>query len=86
MRENSLSRFNSHGGFECVQLFSYRFDGNYFSSRIHCFFCPVAMKNVSKVIEGLPHYASGPIIKGFNRGSKELGERSFFMKSRETSK
>lgn len=32
------------------------------------------MRTTIKVIEGLPHFASGPIIKGFNRGSKELGK------------
>jgi len=31
------------------------------------------MRGINKIIEGLPHFASGPIIKGFNRGSKELG-------------
>lgn len=32
------------------------------------------MRSLSKVVSGLPHFASGEIIKGFGRGSKELGE------------
>jgi hypothetical protein len=34
------------------------------------------MRNIMKVVQGLPHFASGPIIKGFNRGSKELGNKN----------
>ncbi|CRK87554.1 CLUMA_CG001351, isoform A [Clunio marinus] len=30
------------------------------------------MKSVIQVIKGLPHFASGPIIKGFGRGSRDL--------------
>lgn len=33
------------------------------------------MRSIQKVVHGLPHFASGPIIKGFNRGSKELGNK-----------
>jgi FAD synthase len=31
------------------------------------------MRNIQKVVSGLPHFAKGEIIKGFGRGSKELG-------------
>ncbi|KAG5684662.1 hypothetical protein PVAND_013880 [Polypedilum vanderplanki] len=31
------------------------------------------MRNLSKVVSGLPHFACGQIIKGFGRGSKQLG-------------
>jgi len=31
------------------------------------------MRGISKIVDGLPHFSCGPIIKGFNRGSKELG-------------
>lgn len=33
-----------------------------------------AMRSLSKVVSGLPHFSCGQIIKGFGRGSKELGE------------
>lgn len=26
-----------------------------------------------QLVKGLPHFAVGPIVKGFGRGSKELG-------------
>jgi hypothetical protein len=32
------------------------------------------MRSISKVVSGLPHFSTGEIIKGFGRGSKDLGE------------
>lgn len=32
------------------------------------------MRSLSNVVTGLPHFSKGTIIKGFGRGSKELGE------------
>jgi hypothetical protein len=31
------------------------------------------MKNLNKIMKGLPFFASGKIIKGFGRGSADLG-------------
>ena len=28
---------------------------------------------IDKMVKGLPHFASGIVVKGFGRGSKELG-------------
>lgn len=34
------------------------------------------MRSISKVVTGLPHFSCGTIIKGFGRGSKELGNKN----------
>lgn len=39
------------------------------------------MRSVNKMVNGLPHFSCGPIIKGFNRGSKELGTKKNLEKT-----